>query len=99
MHNPRVYGQPMCVCVHLDSDLSAGFLTLPEALLLRMLGQWILPRFHDFRMRKYFEDFGFGSGQDYRKCIIQKSTGSLCGCLHLYSDMYAAFLSFPKAIF
>ena len=37
MHNPEVYGQPMCVCVHLDSDMSAGFLTFPMALLLRIL--------------------------------------------------------------
>ena len=87
MHNPELYGQPLCVCVHVDSDMSAGFLTFPRALLLGILAQWILPRFHDFRMRKWFQNFGFGSGREYRKCIIQTSTGSLCGCLHLYSDM------------
>ena len=89
----------MCVCVLLNSDMYTGFLGFPRALLLGILAQWILPRFHDFRMRKWFQDFGFGSGREYRKCIIQNYTGSLCGCLHLYSDMCDAFLSFPKALF
>ena len=53
MHNPELYGQPLCVCLHLDSDMSAAFLRFPRALCLRILAaldMTMVPSFSDAQM-------------------------------------------------
>ena len=66
MHNPERYGEPLCVCLHLDSDMSAAFLRFPRVFCLGILAALDINMILHFRMRKWFQNFGFGSGRDYR---------------------------------